>query len=220
MSQQVFDTYTLIDSIVSNNDSFKDGFHVIGHSQGALLLRSVIELYGFKVDNFVSLAGIHMGVYGLEFLSDWFWNVSTLAMTDILYTKSMQREFSVANWWVDAINMPRYLRDNTFLPIINQELPDIIPDYKQNFLNIGSVNCFGSPQDGMVVPWISTLFGSYTEDLNLSPMTSQSVYINDTFGLQTMMKEGRLHLTEVANVSHHTWLTREDLFLAHVLNLL
>eukprot|EP01133_Synstelium_polycarpum_P004214 gene4214-4910_t len=220
MAKQVYDTYMLIDEIVSNNESFADGFHVIGHSQGALILRSVVEMYGFKVDSFISLAGIHMGLYGLDFLPHWFWNVSILAMTDILYTDSNQRDYSLANCWVDAINMPRYLRDNVWLPTINQELPVTIPEYRQNFINVGSVSAFGSPEDGHVIPWNSALFGFYDDNLNFAPMFKQEVYINDTFGLQTLHNQGRLNLVEIPDVKHKAWLTREDLFLNYVLKLI
>ncbi|EGC31144.1 hypothetical protein DICPUDRAFT_157031 [Dictyostelium purpureum] len=222
MFKQVNDVYQAINDIVQHNNAFDNGFHVIGHSQGALTLRSITEIYGLNIDNFVSLAGVHMGIYGVGFTNNyWFGNFTDKELTNLLYTKTFQKDFSVANWWTD-IDHERYLRDNMFLPIINQELEEKIPNYKENFINSisGSFNAFGSPQDGIVVPWISELFGSYDSNLNMVPMEESIVFKNDTFGLQTLANQGKLNLTTVEGVKHAEWLSREDLFVKYVLPLI
>lgn len=78
--QQITD---LIKSIVDGNESFANGakrieidlelnilfffskgYHFLGHSQGALLLRSIIMTWNeHMVDQFVTMAGLHLGEY-------------------------------------------------------------------------------------------------------------------------------------------------------------
>ncbi|EGG17218.1 palmitoyl-protein thioesterase 2 [Cavenderia fasciculata] len=220
MINQIYDVYQLIQNITKNNESFANGYHLVGHSQGALILRSVVELYGLPVNTFVSLAGVHMGIYGLGPLSGWEQNLTEWELTNLFYTKTFQKSFSVANWWHDPQNRDRYLSENVFLPSINQELPNQIPQYKENLINIGSFHCFGSKDDGTVVPWISELFGFFDSNLNLQPMFERDVYINDTFGLQTLYKEGRLTLTEIDGIAHAHWLSNQTIFNQYILPLI
>ncbi|EFA77627.1 palmitoyl-protein thioesterase 2 [Heterostelium album PN500] len=221
MAMQVYQVYQAINSLVSNNASFDGGYHLIGHAQGALVLRSVVEMFGLEVDNFISLAGVHMGVYGFDsFINRWFKDLTNWEITEMLYTKNMQTHFSVAGWWNDAKNQPKYFRDNTWLPAINQQLDEHIPTYKENFLNIGAFHAFGSQDDGTVIPWQSSIFGFYDEHLNVVPMTDQLIYINDTFGLQTLATNSRLSLIEIDDVKHYEWFTRQDIFVNYILDLL
>ena len=51
--------------IAANPEAYKDGYHLVCKSQGALICRCVIEeMDDHKVDTFVSLAGPQAGVYG------------------------------------------------------------------------------------------------------------------------------------------------------------
>eukprot|EP01132_Coremiostelium_polycephalum_P001954 gene1954-2391_t len=222
MFKQIYDVYQLIESIIAQNqESFADGFHVIGHSQGALLMRSIHEMYGLNIDNFISLAGVQMGVYGLGFLNSTYSNFTYKELTNLFYTETMQKTFSLANWWSDPISYGTYLEDNVFLPVLNQLLDSTIPDYKENFLAMqGTFNAFGSPDDGTVVPYISSLFGYFDSNLNYLPMTSMSIYQNDTFGLKTLDEQKRLNLYSIPGVAHADWLTRQDIFMKFILDLL
>lgn len=53
-----------IRGIVSDNSSFADGYHWIGHSQGGLIMRCLLEtMDDHDVDQFVSMAGVQAGLY-------------------------------------------------------------------------------------------------------------------------------------------------------------
>ena len=56
---------SLIRQVISNNSKlFEGGYHFVGHSQGGLMLRCVIEeMDDHKVQHFVSLAGVQQGYY-------------------------------------------------------------------------------------------------------------------------------------------------------------
>jgi len=222
MVQQIYDINQLIQGITANNESFSQGFHVIAHSQGALLMRSIMQMYGLNVDNFVSLAGIHNGIYGLGPLDQYPWleNLTDVELTALFYTATMQKEFSVANWWNCAINRDLYLERNVFLPMINQEIENnTIPYYKSNFINSisGSLHAFASPQDGIVTPWISELFGFFDEQLNFKTMNQTYSYQNDSYGLKTLNEQGKLHLYQIDNIKHAQWLSDQAVFEQYIL---
>ncbi|KAM9995783.1 hypothetical protein ACTFIY_001977 [Dictyostelium cf. discoideum] len=223
MFTQINDIYLLMTSILENNSSFANGFHIIAHSQGALLMRSLVEMYGFKVDNFISLAGVHNGVYGVGFTNDyWFGNFTDKELTDLMYSSSMQKEFSVANWWNDPKDNDRYIKENFFLPALNQELSELTPEFKANFVGSigGSFNAFGSQDDEVVDPWISELFGYYNENMVMIPINETYSYQQDSYGLKTLDSQGKLKLTQVDGVKHADWLRREDLFNQYILPLI
>ncbi|KAF2071940.1 hypothetical protein CYY_006755 [Polysphondylium violaceum] len=223
--QIIYDVNQLIQGIIANNDNFSQGFHIVAHSQGALLMRSVIEMYGLNVDTFVSLAGVHNGIYGLGPLDQYPWleNLTDFELTEIFYTPTMQQGFSVANWWNCAVSRDRYLENNVFLPMINQEIENnTIANYKTNFLASikGSLHAFGSPQDGIVTPWNSELFGFFDDQLFMKSMNETYSYINDSYGLRTLDSQGKLFLYQIDNVKHAEWLSRQDLFEQYVLPLI
>ncbi len=146
------------------------------------------------------------------------------AATDILYSKPLQDELSVANWWRSP-DAQFYASKNLFLPLVNNEKSPQA-SFRQNFLATGSVHLFGSPDDGTVVPWQTELFGQYADGDNprnpttLIAMRHTNLYKNDTFGLKTMDSEGRLFLHAVAGVEHAHWLSNKTNFLANILPLL
>ncbi len=50
--------------IAANASSFANGYHFLGHSQGGLMLRSVIQsMDDHNVNTFVSMAGVQLGMY-------------------------------------------------------------------------------------------------------------------------------------------------------------
>jgi palmitoyl-protein thioesterase len=94
--------------------------------------------------------------------------------------------------------------------------------FRANFLSIRDAHCFGSPQDGDIVPWNTEIWGFYREgnDSVLVSMTETDVYVNDTFGLRSLDERGDLHLHVVQGVQHSHWLSNETNFVQNVLPLL
>jgi Palmitoyl protein thioesterase len=64
MWTQVNETTALIQSLIAANQSiFASGYHFLGHSQGGLMMRSVIQNFdNHNVHTFVSMAGVQLGV--------------------------------------------------------------------------------------------------------------------------------------------------------------
>ena len=106
-----------------------NGFDLIAHSQGGLVARAYIETYerddqSFKVRLFITLGSPHRGVDGIPFLRN---NNSGIEWIDdrievIAYEKYVQATLSVAEMWNDPLRGRRYLSDNIFLPILNNEV--------------------------------------------------------------------------------------------------
>ncbi|KAL3664171.1 hypothetical protein V7S43_011052 [Phytophthora oleae] len=88
---------------------------------------------------------------------------------------------------------------------------------KANFLKVEQAHFFASPDDGVIMPWQSSLFGRYTEvdtlegietnfaELTIVNMTETLEYKSDTFGLRTLDKRNGIHLHEVDNIPHVCW---------------
>eukprot|EP00727_Mastigamoeba_balamuthi_P006295 m51a1_g2286 hypothetical protein (293) ;mRNA; f:400487-401587 len=215
LHQQVRDVAEAIGRIIDGNRSaFAHGFHLVGHSQGALIARCVIEKHRYNIENFVSIAGVQTGFYGdcgLPYIA----NRTCEAATQWLYTKKMQKSFSIANMWRTTDDL-EYLAGNTFLPHFNNEGPVIDEELRDNLLSVGHLYFFASPHDIAIRPWYSGLFGFWDADFqSMVPMQKQRFYVEDTFGLRTMDEQGRLTLTAVDGVSHTEWHDSEDLFIKY-----
>lgn len=68
MFEQVVDIQAEIRKLINDHPAeFKNGFHFVGHSQGGLLARTVIEESDdFQIKHFLSLAGVQAGEFVLR----------------------------------------------------------------------------------------------------------------------------------------------------------
>jgi palmitoyl-protein thioesterase len=183
------------------------------------MMRSLLEILDHNVDTLVSMAGVQMGVYGAGFLSNnsLFANKTLDAVTALMYTPVLQDEFSISNFWHAVID--DFLTDCVFLPVVNNLVSNTLAEqYKTNFMKTNRVVFLGSPDDGTVVPWESELFGFYNAAYDGTiPMQQQQVYVDDSFGLQSMDQQGRLIIQAVPGIQHSQWLHNETNFVQNVL---
>lgn len=96
--------------------------------------------------------------------------------------------------------------------------------HKKNFLRIRKAHFFGSPRDGIVAPYQSSLLGQYTNpsgsctilaafaNLTVLSMNQTQEYLQDTYGPQTMDKKDSLLLHEVDSVPHQCWIQDAKFF--------
>ena len=109
------------------------------------------------------------------------------------------------------------------MPLYNNEsatVNPIVSSFRDNFLRLKKVVFTGSPQDEVIEPYESALFGFYnvsSTTLQMVPMKDQPIYQTDVFGLKTMEQDGRLHMFDVPGVFHVDWLKKEELFKQYVL---
>jgi len=111
-------------NLTATDAAWSNGYHVIGHSQGGLLMRALIENSDFhNVHQFITLAGAVNGVFGEPaWVLQQFGNLTLEALTDLLYTPALQRTLSLANFWKDAADPSFYLKSVQFLPTLNNEV--------------------------------------------------------------------------------------------------
>ena len=219
---QILEVQKLIRYIINEyQDEFKDGFHFIGHSQGGLISRCVIEeSTDFIIKNYISLAGVQNGEYGnCEILTP-FLNCSDASY--IFYSKLFRDSLSVAQFWRD-INYTYYLEWNQFLTYMNNEIEtNETLKRKKNFMGIENVYLFASRDDEIIAPWQSSHFGFYADNDNntIKPMEEQVIYKKDLFGLKTLKEQKRLHLIEIPGVKHGQWIRNKDLIRQEILHLI
>jgi len=223
MYVQIAGVSALIEQTLKNH-SLSGPFHLVCHSQGALLCRTMLQAYNLSCSSFVSLSGPQMGQFGLAGQGDWFMRKFPNITADVawvyLYQHDVQEKYSAANYWRDPHHEDAFLRDSVFLPVLNNEtFNPKSEEYKLNFLGVQDVYLFGSPNDEVIVPWQSAFFGFYTPGdgvRDVTPMQNQTVYTQDYFGLRTLDRQGRLHSTVVPGVYHTDWLSRFDLFKSYI----
>ena len=219
LKTQIIEVQELIRQIINEHqDEFKNGFHFIGHSQGGLLSRSVIEeSTDFVIKNYISLAGVQNGEYGNCQLLVPFIDCSQASY--ILYSKIFRDSLSVAQFWRD-VNYSYYLEWNQFLPYINNEIEtNETEKRKKNFLGIENVYLFASRDDELISPWQSSHFGFYDENnKTVIPMKEQNIYKKDLFGLKSL--GNKLHLIEIPGIKHGEWIRNKELIRKDILPLL
>ena len=89
------------DIVSASPDEFKDGYHLVCHSQGALICRCLTEYIGtHQIDTLVSMAGPQMGVYDEAFFSFFPDSIGKLTLEEIYhvaYTSVFQDTLSVVS---------------------------------------------------------------------------------------------------------------------------
>jgi len=214
MAEMVQDIIGNITAIIKSNPTiYVDGFHLVGHSQGGLLTRAVLMESGFQIINYVSCAGPQYGVYGN------YDNLPPAVITDYLYTRKEQDSYGVSNYWHDPISDSRYTSNAVWLATLNNETynPNSA-EWKRNFLSANKTVFNISPQDGTIVPWVSSVFGFWNTSVSgFINMEDQKIFLSDNFGLQTAYKSGQLVTNIVPNVLHEDWLREQSIFESYIL---
>ncbi|XP_028391298.1 lysosomal thioesterase PPT2-like isoform X1 [Dendronephthya gigantea] len=198
----------------------KDGVHLIGFSQGGLVGRAVIESCNdHNVQNFISLSSPQMGEYGIpSLLAKFLPSVTKEYLYLFLYKKGFQDHLTIANYWNDPKHTKEYLAGNIFLPLVNNNNNSKFADkqkyrlQKENFSKLKNITVISGPQDGVIIPWQSALFGFYDASLNIVPMEKQKAYTEDWFGLGTLAKRKAIHTFMFENITHTSWHGSEVVF--------
>ncbi|XP_074655182.1 lysosomal thioesterase PPT2-A-like isoform X2 [Tubulanus polymorphus] len=188
-----------------------NGFHLLCYSQGGLVCRAALQtIPDHNVDTFISLTSPQAGQYGdPDFLKHYIPPMVREELYAFFYTKTGQL-ISIGNYWNDPHHQKLYEKESVFLAVINN--PKFREEYRKNFLRVKKLVLIGSPDDGVIIPWQSSQFGFYDSKDHVLPMQQQSWFSNDTFGLQTLAKQKRLHVFTVPGVQHTQWHKNRTVF--------
>jgi len=212
---QLKDYHSAIKSLINHNpEQFANGFHLLGHSQGGIIGRAILQTCDdFNIINFVSISGVQAGIYGD---CEEFGYSDCEALTDYFYSPEERNSYSIAQFWRSP-NREKYLNGNGFLPYLNNEL-DYDPSLKNNTLRLKHMYLLGSESDDVITPWQASIMGFYDSDgETIVPMEKQLYYTQDTFGLRTLDKTHRLTLRNIPGLSHVDWIRNADVIAKHVI---
>jgi len=211
---QVRDVIDTIQTLIDMHpDQFANGFHLVGHSQGGIITRGVVEGGdNFKIRNYVSLAGVQAGVYGhCENFGG-----TCEEVTEQFYSEGYRDSYSIAQYW-RSIDRDTYMNGNDFLPFLNNE-KNPTASFKNNTIRLNHMYLFGSEADEIIVPWQASLMGFFDSDgETIIPMEKQVYYTQDTFGLRTLAESNRLTVQNFPDVPHPSWVQDADVISQYVL---
>lgn len=196
---------------------FREGFDLVCHSQGALTCRALVqEVDGLGVSHLVSLAGPQVGVFGEMWLRSFPQAAQDLTLNNawkLAYEKWAQLTLSPANMWNDPKHHSEFLTRNLFLPkyLGYTSLEEDRERRKRNFLTLRKasfvVGVFENSTDDMGIdPALSGVFGFYNRLGVMESFKKQPFFKQDSFGLRTLHKTGRLFLKTYTNVRHDDWI--------------
>ncbi|XP_041963465.1 lysosomal thioesterase PPT2-like isoform X2 [Alosa sapidissima] len=158
--------------------SATDGIHLICFSQGGLVCRGLIAtLDNHNVHSLILLSSPLAGQYGDTAYLKLFPKLLKSEIYHFCYTRWGQR-VSICNYW---------------------------NGWRENVLRIKTLILIGGPDDGVITPWQSSLFGFYDKNENIVGMKDMDWYIKDVFGLKTLHSRGDLKEYIYSGVLHTKW---------------
>nr|XP_056718720.1 lysosomal thioesterase PPT2 [Euleptes europaea] len=184
-----------------------NGVHLICYSQGGLICRAILStMPDHNVDTFISLSSPQMGQYGDTKYLKWLFPQHMKSNLYRLCYTQLGQDFSICNYWNDPHHRDLYLNNSNFLALLNDEkLNPNATAWKKNLLRIRKLVLIGGPDDGVIMPWQSSLFAFYDDNETVKEMKSQLVYLEDTFGLKTLDARGDISFYTMPGVSHTYW---------------
>ncbi|KAB0793029.1 hypothetical protein PPYR_08236 [Photinus pyralis] len=204
--------------ILNISQSHPEGFNFLGYSQGGLLGRALIQdLPDHNVHNFISLSSPQAGQYGTEFLHIIFPNLALKTAYELFYSRVGQHT-SVGNYWNDPHHQSLYYSYSDFLPYINNEIgSNKSEQFKAAILKLNKLVLIGGPDDNVITPWQSSQFGYFNLNETVVKLVDRDIYIEDTIGLRTLDKKGKLILITVPGIDHYMWHINETIVDQYIL---
>lgn len=168
---------------IKNDEKLKDGFNLIGLSQGGLMSRALVHrCTGIKVHRLITMGSPLMGVMafpgcGMSLEKGWY---STRLLRSVMnrmretilscsiinavvgravYSTIAQARVMPAQYFKDPSQLETYRTVNSFLADINNERTGfpINLEYRKNFLKLDKLIVFSFAQEEVVVPAESTV---------------------------------------------------------------
>uniref|UniRef100_A0AAV2MFI9 palmitoyl-CoA hydrolase n=1 Tax=Knipowitschia caucasica TaxID=637954 RepID=A0AAV2MFI9_KNICA len=202
--QEVESLSSLLEAKLNQSE---EGAHLICYSQGGVICRALLSVIpNHNIHTFIALSSPLAGQFGVtKHLRRFFPYTVCEDFYRICYKSWFQR-LSVCQYWNDPHYRDLYLEKNNFLPLINGETQHKdLPEWKKNFLQIKKMVLIGGPDDGVITPWQSSLFGFWNEKREVVEMKNQEFYTSDAFGLKTLDSRGDISVCVQSGVPHAHW---------------
>lgn len=208
-------------STLEDMEELRGGFNMVGFSQGGQFLRAVVERCGHKlppIHTLITMGGQHQGVANTPGCSTDLTGVAATACSAMqvllargAYAPWVRENLVQAQYFKDPDNLDAYIRNNIFLPDINNEKEDKSPQYADNLASLQRLVLFRFDEDTTVVPRDSAWF-SFWDGKQTVPVFEQDLFKQDWIGLRRLHESGGL-LLESAPGEHMQftgkWFKRE-----------
>ena len=187
---------------IRNDTELAHGFNAIGFSQGNSVIRGYIQKYNDPpVKTFLSVHGTVMGVAGFpnckpDGLLGPVCRILAESLGDTAYEQKTQDSLFQADYFRDPKRVTSHAYySRSEIANWNNEGPDNNnATYKQNFVKVERFAMIKAMKDTMVFPNAGEWWGQFTpgQFKTIQNMNETDMYINDTFGLKTVDKQGKI----------------------------
>ncbi|CAN1748349.1 Palmitoyl-protein thioesterase 1 [Linum perenne] len=189
---------------VKTMKELRNGYNLVGLSQGNLIGRGVLEFCDGAppVKNFISLAGPHAGTASVPLCGGGiFCILADKLIKSEIYSDFIQEHLAPSGYLKLPNAIPSYMEKCKFLPRLNNELPDERNStYKERFSSLENLVLIMFNDDNVIIPRETSWFGYYPDgefEPILSPQETK-LYIEDWIGLRKLDEEGRVRFVNVS----------------------
>ncbi|KFK31386.1 hypothetical protein AALP_AA6G105200 [Arabis alpina] len=189
---------------VKQMKELRQGYNIVGRSQGNLVARGLIEFCddGPPVFNYISLAGPHAGISSVPMCgSGLLCEIADELIKSDIYSDFIQDHLAPSGYLKIPTDMTKYLESSKYLPKLNNEIPNQRNStYKDRFTSLHNLILVKFEDDKVIVPKDSSWFGFYP-DGEFEPLLSANqtkLYTEDWIGLKTLDVAGKVKFVSVA----------------------
>lgn len=176
------------------DEKLKNGFNIVGLSQGSLVGRAIAESCGVKVISIVTLGGPHMGVATIPNCHNgWFCDIVNDLVGLGVYSNVVQDHIGPAGYYKDQYKLSTYLEKSNFLANFNNEKAEKNSVYTNNIQALEKLVLIMFTEDNMIDPKESAWFGFYADNSrDLLNFNETTLFNEEWLGIQALYTSGKI----------------------------